>query len=407
MTVMAAFRLQITPLLCLFAMCAAAQELTEKQVLRLFRESPYRLELQAGVEVMRAKAERHRLYPNPSVSATFEGAGRTDFFVVEQMFALNGRRGLLRQAGDSAVRVEETRAEHTLRQIEAQLRSVFYQLAYAQNRKKAIGGSIGELEDLVRIMRVRERAGEGSRFDMLRAEREIVERESESAEADTMIAAAQARLASFLDGSVNPGTLIVNASLQPSYVLPDLSEALSDGLAARSDFRAETERLERWRLEAEAADRLRIPNPVVSGGLKRADIGEKSVNGPVLAISVDLPLFQKGRVEKGLAEAEANRTRARRRIVESQILADVRAAYNALRLRREIAKAYRIQAVGRAEELRDIARIAYQEGEQGILELLDGYRVSQQSKLRHLELLAAAKLAEVEFDRSVAKDLLP
>ena len=127
----------------------------------------------------------------------------------------------------------------------------------------------------------------------------------------------------------------------------------------------------------------------------------------MLAISVNLPLFRKGRVEKGLAEAEANRTRARRRIVESEILADVRAAYDGLRLRREIAEAYRIRAVGRAVELRDIAQFAYQEGEQGILELLDTYRVSQQSKLRHLELLAAAKLAEVEFDRSVAKDLLP
>ena len=40
MTVMAAFRLQLAPLLCLFAMCAAAQELTEKQVLRLFRGEP-------------------------------------------------------------------------------------------------------------------------------------------------------------------------------------------------------------------------------------------------------------------------------------------------------------------------------------------------------------------------------
>ena len=131
---------------------------------------------------------------------------------MEQMLAVNGRRSLLRQAGDSAVRVEETRAEHTLRQIEARLRTVFYQLAYAQNRKKALVESVSELRDLVHILREREKAGEGARFDMLRAEREIVERELESAEADTMIAAAQARLAGFLDGSVDPGTLVVNAS---------------------------------------------------------------------------------------------------------------------------------------------------------------------------------------------------
>lgn len=407
MTVRAGFSLRLTPMVCLLATCAAAQELTEKQALQLFRESPYHQELRAGVAVVRAEARRHSFHPNPSLSATFEGAGRTDFFLFEQMLAVNGRRSLLRRAGDSAVRVEETRAEHALRQIEARLRTAFYKLAYAQTRKEVIQASIGELEDLVRILREREKAGEGSKFDTLRAEREIVELETESAETDTTIAEARTQLAGFLGAGVNPGAVVANGSLEPGYALPALAEALAEGLSARSDYQVEAERLEQWRLQAEAADRLRIPNPIVSGGLKRAEIGERYVNGPVLSVSVDLPLFKKGQVEKGLAEAEADRTHARRRILESQILADVRAAHDSLRLRRLIAHDYRVQAGGRAQELLKIATVAYQEGEQGILELLNTYRVAQQTVLRQLELLAAAKLAEVDFDRSVAKELLP
>ena len=92
------FSIRLAPLVCCLVTCAAASELTEKQVLQLFRESPYHKELQAGIEVVRAKTRRHTLYPNPSVSATFEGAGRTDFFVVEQALTVNGRRNLLRQA---------------------------------------------------------------------------------------------------------------------------------------------------------------------------------------------------------------------------------------------------------------------------------------------------------------------
>ena len=399
--------MRLSLLVCCLATSAGAQELTERQALQLLRESPYHRELQARVEVARAESRRGTFYPNPSVSASFEGGGRTDFYLFEQPLAVNGRLGLLRQAGESAIAVAEAGADHALRQIEARLRDVFYQLAYAQKRKRTIRDSIGELEELVRILREREKAGEGSKFDRLRAEREIVEQGTESADAEAVIAESRARLAGFLGGRVNPENLVARGTLESEYALPDLHEALAEGLVARSDYQVEKVRLEQLRLEGEAADRLRIPNPVVSGGLKREAIGDRYASGPVLAVSIDLPLFNKGQADKQLAEAKADRTRARRGILESRILADVRAAHDSLRLRREIAGNYQARSGRRAEELREIAEIAYQEGELGILELLDSYRVAQRAKLRLLELQATAKLAEVEFDRAVAKELLP
>ncbi len=398
---------RLSLLVCCLATNAAGQELTERQALQLLRESPYHRELQARVAVARANTRRGTLYPNPSVSASFEGAGRTDFYLFEQPLAVNGRLGLLRRAGESAIAVAEAGADHALRQIEARLRDVFYQLAYVQERKRTIRGNIGELQELVRILREREKAGEGSKFDRLRAEREIVEQETESADAEARIAESRARLAGFLGERVNPENLTATGTLGPEYALPNLQDALAEGLVARSDYKVEKERLEQLRLEGEAAARLRIPNPVVSGGLKREAIGDRYRSGPVMAISIDLPLFNKGQADKQLAEAEADRTRARRGILENQILADVRAAHDSLRLRREIAGDYQSRSGRRAEELREIAEIAYQEGELGILELLDSYRVAQRAKLRLLELQATAKLAEVEFDRAVAKELLP
>ena len=58
-------------------------------------------------------------------------------------------------------------------------------------------------------------------------------------------------------------------------------------------------------------------------------------------------------------------------------------------------------------DLSRITRLAYQEGEVGILELLDSYRVTRQSLLRLLELEALAKEAQVELDRAVGEEVLP
>lgn len=401
---MARTPIRLTVLIASCALGAPAQELTEKRALELLREGPHYRELQAGVAVARAEARRHAYYPNPTASATLEGAGRTDFFMVEQPLSLNGRRTLLRMAGESAVAVAETRAEHALRQIEARLRAAFYDLLFAQERAAVASEGVDAVARLAGILREREEAGEGSKFDRLRAERELAEQRSELAEAEVLKAEARARLAAFLGDRADPGTLAAAGTLAPGYGLPPLAEALAEGLEARSDYRVEAQRLEQLRLEGEAADRLRIPNPVVAGGLKRAELGDRTVQGPVVSVSVNLPVFGKGQVEKGLAEAEADRSRARRRVIESQILAEVRAAHDALRMRRRIAREYREEAGERARELLRIAEVAYREDETGIFDLLDALQVSQRTRMRALELQATAKFAEVAFDRSVARE---
>ena len=411
--------------LCLLVCCltavAAARKLTEKQALQLLRESPHYRELQSRVAVTRAAAMRGTLFPNPSAGVEVETAGRTDFYRFEQRLSLNGRRRLLRQAGKSAVAATQAEADYELRGIEAEVRRAFYQLTHAQGQQKSIERSLEELQELARILRAREQAGEGSKFDRLRAEREIVERETEAAEAALMIARARGRLAEYLGAGIGTGIgadgLVAEGALDPGYTLPSLPDVLMTALETRSDYRIGKARLEQLRIEAEAADRRRIPDPVITAGFMRAQkralpvdsfrTGAVFRNGAVLGVSIDLPLFDKGQVEKQLALAKSERTRARQQVLERRILAEVRAEFEALRLRRQLAADYWERSGRKAAELRGIAEFAYQEDELGILELLDSYRVSQRARLRLLELQAAAKLAEVDFDRAIGKEMLP
>ena len=53
-----------------------------------------------------------------------------------------------------------------------------------------------------------------------------------------------------------------------------------------------------------------------------------------------------------------------------------------------------------------IAHAAYQEGEVGILELLDAYRVNLVSRLRSLEFTSAAKQAEIDLERVAGAPVL-
>jgi len=218
------------------------------------------------VEVTRAERRRGTLYPNPSATAAFEGAGRTDFYLFEQPLPVNGRRRLLVQAGESAVAATRAEADYELRRLEAELRAAFQQLIYVQERRDTIDRNIGEIDELVRILREREQAGEGSKFDRLRAEHEIVERESERAGVEGRIAETRARLAGFLGELISQDAIVAEEILTPDETPPELREAMQSALVARGDYRSQEARLETLRIEEEAADRRRIPNPVLSGG---------------------------------------------------------------------------------------------------------------------------------------------
>jgi len=76
-------------------------------------------------------------------------------------------------------------------------------------------------------------------------------------------------------------------------------------------------------------------------------------------------------------------------------------------LRRQIAEQYAKELGQKGSQLSQIAQLAYQEGEQGILELLDAYRTSLFSRLQILEMAWSARQAEIELNRAVGEEVLP
>ena len=128
--------------------------------------------------------------------------------------------------------------------------------------------------------------------------------------------------------------------------------------------------------------------------------------GPYVAFSLPLPVFDRGKTLIAQIEAEMRRSSYRREALDQQIQAEVTGAFEALRMRRTAAADYRLRFEEQGSELERIAETAYQEGELGILELLDAYRVHWQSKLRALELSAASKQAEIDLERAAGKPVL-
>ena len=394
------------------AAAAAAQEITQPEALQRFeRENAQARALAARVQIVRAETQARNLLPNPHATYSREDAAgsQDDFLLVQQSLPVNGRRGLLRNSGDAQTRAAESEAAHELLLLRSDVRSAFYELLLAQERASLLDAWVRRLGAIAGILQERQRQGEGSTFDRLRGERELADAQATLSSQQVQLARARSHLASFFAPGTDPSSLVARGDLldQDPAPLPPLPELLSRALEARGDYAAVQRQIESAGFERRAASRLAIPEPLLTAGLKSSTAPGRSGNGYVLSITVPVPLFNRGQAESGRTRATEERARAELAARRQQIETGVRAAHEAVRLRRHAAEEYSGQLGENATELAGIAELAYQEGETGILELLDAQRVATSSGLQSLDLAWSSKQAEIDLNRSVGEEVLP
>jgi len=412
------FRRLVWPaILCLGSSAGRAQDTSqawsESQIIeRFLAMSPQARELRARVALTEAEMRVRTVYPNPLASYSREGAGYNEFFEGAQMLPVSGRLRYLRQAGAEAVSVTGANRDAALWSLRSDVRVVFFRMLGSQQRVQLLSSSVDEVRQLVDLLRRREEEGEGSRYDRLRAERELAELRTDVTAARSPVAAAGARLSGYLPEGTE--VLAVRGELSVLPDPPDLEALVRRATAARADYLAEQKNLTRYQLEEQAARRLRIPEPQVTAGVKRADViygagpnpfSNVTRTGLAFGFSVPLPVFNNGRYEVARYQAEQEQANARLAVLTRQIRTEIEGARALVAIRKDALAAYQREMESTGGELTRITQVAYQEGEIGILELLDSLRVNRASSLRLLDLRAAVKEAFIELERVVGEEL--
>lgn len=383
--------------------------LTEAQALqRLSAYDPRLRAAGARVDQVRAAQAVRVVRANPTFTFSRESVGdlHDEFFLGRQEFDLSGRLGYLRAAGRFAVEAAEADARHQVVQLQSAVRDAFTVLVLAQERETVIAAGLSELARLLEILRTREREGEGSRYDRMRGQRAWADLDADLATASAARAEAQGRLAAlFGDATGNP--LAAEGHIEPAPPAPDRAALVERALAIRADLQALTIAASQFRAERAAADRLRIPTPTVVGGLKRSGADQQVRSGYVFSLDVSVPLFNRGQSAVAGAQAQFTGADAQAVMLRQQIQAEVRVAHAVFDIHRQKAERYRASTSETANDLLAVARLGYEEGELGILELLDALRQSLDGRVRGLEMLAAARRAAIELDRVVGLEIKP
>jgi cobalt-zinc-cadmium efflux system outer membrane protein len=382
-----------------------AQTRTEQEIVDLIvREGPHAKAIRAAADVVTAEQAARLTFPNPSFGYAREGAGSTEFYQVDQPLPAFGLRGALQRAGVAAREAAGAERDARLWQLRIDATTALARLRAASQRLEAARSLERQVEQLIGVLAIREREGDGSRFDRVRSEQELVDARQALAAAEADRLAARGALLTMMP----PSTPLPGAVPQrPATANPGPVETLGQrAVASRAELRALDSSADRFSLEADASKRAAGPAPTVSGGLKRAEDGEVTRAGGVIGVSVSMPLFNRGSRDAARWNAERARIEFERAVVEAAVRAEVTTAAAILALRQQVTTAARTSLTA-ADELVTMADVAYREGEVGILQLLDAYRTMGRAQERAATAQLELRLAEIALERAVGVPLWP
>jgi len=367
---------------------------------RLSPDSPRVRAIRASVDLARAAVPAAARWPNPRVTFNRESvAGVSEnMFTVTQALPITGRRDLDVSAASSLVAASAVRADEEIRRARTELRAAYADLVAAQVRETELAGARDRLRALADVLARRETAGEAAGYDRLRAEREVMDMEADRAVARAERARAQAAVAAFFADPSDMTTLVAVAPVMGARTpLPTVDMLTARAQMVRGEPAALRNEIESARFADRAAERRHVPEPEVMAGSKSSSFGGGDI-GYVFSIFATLPVFDQAQPEQAMARARLAQAEARAAAFQTSLSAQIAGLHALVAERREAADQYRAASTTSTAQLERIAQVSYDDGERGILELLDAYRSGAAARIRQAALDAAVRQAEIELE---------
>lgn len=381
-----------------------AAPLTLKEALHIAdRDHPALASAEAQVQGAKAGIETARSYPNPEFEV---GSGvsqlqpptplrgrNTLIAIAQPLEGLGVRNGRARAAEARHAASVALHAEARL-MLHAQVKQAFLEIQRREEEVQLAREGYGLLEQIRNRVKLRVEVGEASRFDLIKAEAEVLMAESQMQSAIIREEQAKERLRSLLALPAEEAIEIVHAEW-PSAALPPLAVLRQELLAQHPLLAATTSETRRSEAQLEMERSLRWPQPT----LKMSAETHPDVRLWRVGVSFPLPLWNRRSGPVAEAEAGLDRAQAEQERTRLALLSELEQIYGRYLIAQRQLTVFESSLVHQAEAALRVAEAAYRYGERGILEYLDAQRVSRNVHLDYLNARYELQFVLIEIER--------
>jgi len=413
MQMMQTFQLR-TFLICLFVVCYSSHALAQDSS-KLSIEALQRLALQANglvhaarsqVDMAEAGVVAASAYPNPNVSFKMGPQGRrmpvtvtgpaNDYREVNVSQPIENPyfRSARINTAEALVEARQANLEQVRADLAAQLRVRAYELILRQEQAQMETGIYDLMKEIQRRIKVSVEVGETARFELIRADTEVLSAENRMEAAILNAERARVTLRQLAAGALH-SEFEINASLEDDVFFPSLNTLRDEVLQTNPDIQ---------RLEAEQNSANQRIDQEKASVLPRVNIlyenyTDAQFSTNVAGVNLEIPLFYRRRGEIDNAIYDSARLRETLEYRRFEIGQQLESAWQAKEIASRRVEMFEGGIVREAQLALDIAQTAYRLGERGFIEVLDTQRVLRGVLAELLQARFELQSAAAEIDR--------
>ncbi len=338
-------------------------------------------------------------WANPEFSYDQESfsEGSTDITekscMLSQEFSLSGWRGIKTEAAKQRRDAAELEIDQWRLTKTAEIRKIFYEALYQQQIIEIYAQMRSAMDDLEKVMRERRNAGDISGYDLSRLQQEralLISKHGQAlAEQQRLIQEFSTHMGMADNEAAWPG---VTGNLFPSPLIQPL-ETILEQATKQPGLTAMKLHATAFGADERHAKRAWLPDPTIGLGYKQTNAA--GGNSVLFNVSVPIPVFDRNAVAR-------QRAAANRRYMQSEYELAVAEKNQSLRglwrQDRELAAAVKSLGETDSAALLETAKIAYQAGEIGVLEILDAHRSAFEHQVRLLDLMKASRMVRINLE---------
>ncbi|WP_137719140.1 TolC family protein [Methylobacillus flagellatus] len=272
------------------------------------------------------------------------------------------------EVASSNIKVANLGTELTVLGLQANVKSAFYHVVQRQAVLQLTEGDRVLLRDIRERVKLRVDVGESPRYELIKADTELLAAERDYQTALTQVLEAKAYLRGLV-GTVMPETYDVRGQLPLGSTLPALNDLNSriSGTVSLQQIRAA---IDTATARVTLQEKLRNPGLTLKAGVEQ----DPDLSQFRLGLAIPIPVLNQRQGQIAEAAAELRELQAIFDDRELVLSRELNAAYQRYIVSQQQLNAFENGLLSQAESVLKVAESAYRFGERGILDYLDAQR---------------------------------
>jgi cobalt-zinc-cadmium efflux system outer membrane protein len=397
-----------------FPQLLLAEDFTFEQIKQMVLEHNQGLaSVRREVDIASAQVKTQAAYPNPEVEAIFgymntrqptgkyiTPSGNSYSLGLTQPLDAPWTRSARIEVAEKGIALSQAQVDAFKTDLIALVKQRFYHLLKRQDEYIAAKEARSVVEEIKTKVSKRVEVGESAKYELIKAEAELLNAQKEEQSAWLKTIQAKAELKSLIHTQL-PEEFGINAqwSAHSNEAMSDLKALVDDVIQQNPLLRGSKIAVEQADKELDYEKILRVPTL----GLRVAQDQDPTMLNTRVGVILDLPIwnFRSGQIEQAQYKVFQKQNQLEN---QTKILsANMEVAYRQYEIAQNQVNALKNGILREAEAALKVAQASYQYGERGILDYLDAQRVLRVARSELINALYELEVALIEIQRLRAR----